>query len=76
MDTDAKGFGNGCVNFTWKWAKCDSGTESQDVVFEVTMKAQVSYLKADGKCIHKPYEYTFKDVKSLTQRFTIPPARS
>ena len=40
------------------------------------MGGEVSYLKADGKSMHKPYEYTFKDVKASKQQFIIPRNRS
>ena len=71
---ESTGFSNHCVDHTFKWRKSGDG---QEVVLDISMQGQVGYLETDGKCLHKPYKYTFESIRPSAEkkfRVNVPPA--
>ena len=68
------GFSNHCVDHTFKWRKSGVG---RDVVLDISMQGRVGFLRADGRCLHKPYKYTLESITPSAEkklRVTVPPA--
>ncbi len=70
MSTRVSDFGHQNVHHVFRFHK-PTNSDLGEITLGVRMEGEVGYFAADWKSFCKPYKYTFQDIKSSEQTFSV-----